>query len=270
MGHVAKAVCGVVVTDVALERTTLTEQLTRRLTQLIVAQGLKSGDPLPAEAELSARFGVSRAVTREALRVLQERGIIVIANGKRATVSPLTGEPLRNFFTWAVTFERQSLVELLEVRKALEVQAVTLAVQRRTEGDLIALRATLCEMLDALHDASAFTTLDAALHRRIAVAARNEMLHHLLSSLHEPFTQQIVSSLRGERDEGSAVVGTRRTDHAWLRGLHREHEQLVDAIARRDAVRATETIALHLDSSRAVIVRDPFAAPDAEDEMRLP
>lgn len=270
MGRVTEAVCEVAMVDGALERTTLTDQLTQRLTQLIVAQGLKSGDPLPAEAELSARFGVSRAVTREALRALQERGIIIIANGKRATVSPLTGEPLRNFFHWAVTFERQSLVELLEVRKALEVQAVMLAVQRRTEGDLIALRATLCKMLDALHDASAFTTLDAALHRRIAVAARNEMLHHLLGSLHEPYMQQIVSSLRRERDEESAVASTRRTDHAWLRGLHREHEQLVDAIARRDAVQATEMIALHLDSSRVIIVRDPFAAPDAEGERRPP
>lgn len=266
----SKAVCEVAMTDVALERTTLTDRLTQRLTQLIVAQGLKSGDPLPAEAELSARFGVSRAVTREALRALQERGIIVIANGKRATVSPLTSEPLRNFFTWAVTFERQSLAELLEVRKALEVQAVLLAAQRRTDDDLAALRATVRQMADALHEASTFTALDITLHQQIAVVARNKMLHHLLTSLQGPFIQHVVASLREARDEDSAVVEPSRTDHAWLRGLHREHEQLVDAIARRDATQATETIAAHLDSARIPILRDPFAAPDAEGEMRLP
>lgn len=255
--------------DTPLARDTLTDQLAERLTQLITTQGLRSGDALPAEAELSARFGVSRAVTREALRALQERGIVVIANGKRATVSPLTSEPLRNFFHWAVTFERQSLVELLEVRKGLEVQAVMLAVQRHTDDDLAALRATLRQLADSLHEASAFTALDGLLHRQIAVAARNEMLHHLLSSLQGPLIQQLAVSLRDARAAHPTAAAQSQTDHAWLQMLHAEHEQLIDAIARRDAERAATTIAAHLDSARMIIARDPFAAPDA-DTMKPP
>ena len=250
--------------DTPLARDTLTDQLAGRLTQLITTQGLKSGDALPSEAELSARFGVSRAVTREALRALQERGIVVIANGKRATVSPLTSAPLRNFFHWAVTFERQSLVELLEVRKALEVQAVMLAVQRRTDDDLAALRATLRRLADSLHEASAFTALDGLLHRQIAAAARNEMLQHLLSSLHDPFIQQLTISLRDARPDGSTTPALSQTDHAWLQMLHAEHERLIDAIGRRDAAQAATTIAAHLDSARMIIARDPFAVPTTE------
>jgi GntR family transcriptional repressor for pyruvate dehydrogenase complex len=250
--------------DMPLARDTLTDQLTDRLTQLITVQGLKPGDELPSEGELSARFGVSRAVTREALRSLQERGIVVIANGKRATVRPLTSEPLSNFFRWAVTFERQSLIELLEVRKGLEVQAVMLAVQRRTEDDLVALRETLCRMADALHDARSFTALDATLHRQIAAATQNDMLRHLLSSLHEPLMQQIAASLRSAPAAAPADDAAYPTDHSWLQMLHGEHEQLIDAIARRDATQAVATIAAHLDSARMVIARDPFAAPNAD------
>jgi len=255
--------------DTPLERHTLSEQLTKRLTELITTQGLKSGDELPSEADLSARFGVSRAVTREALHVLQERGIVAITNGKRATVRPLTSEPLRNFFHWAVSFERQSLVELLEVRKGLEVQAVTLAAQRRTAEDLVALRKTLALMGAAVHDATTYTGLDATLHQQIAATARNEMLQHLIGSLHEPFMQQLVASLQGVHTEVRPADHDYRPDHLWRQALHTEHEQLIAAIARGDA-EAAAAIAAHLESARMVIARDPYKAAKAERAPRAP
>jgi len=256
--------------DTPLERTTLAHQLTNRLTQLITAQGLKSGDELPSEGELSARFGVSRAVTREALCVLQERGIVAITNGKRATVKPLTSEPLRNFFHWAVSFERQSLVELLEVRRGLEMQAATLAAQRRTAEDVAGLRDTLARLAAAVHDAPIYTGLDATLHRQIAVAARNEMLQHLIVSLHEPFMQQLVASLHGRRTEAPIQERDRRPDRLWRQALHAEHEQIVDAIARGDAEAAAATIAAHLESARMVIARDPYQTANTDGTPRAP
>ncbi len=256
--------------DTPLERQTLSEQLTKRLTELITTQGLKSGDELPSEADLSARFGVSRAVTREALRVLQERGIVAINNGKRATVKPLTSEPLRNFFRWAVSFERQSLVELLEVRKGLEMQAASLAAQRHTTEDIAILRATLARMGTAIHDATAFTSLDATLHRQIAVATCNELLQHLITSLHEPFMQQLVASLQRAHDEAGAADRDERPDYLWRQALHVEHEQLVAAIARGDAETAAATIAAHLESARMVIARDPYRASGADGVPRAP
>jgi len=253
-----------------LERHTLSEQLTTRLTELITTQGLKSGDELPSEADLSARFGVSRAVTREALRALQERGIIAIANGKRATVRPLTSAPLRNFFHWAVSFERQSLVELLEVRKGLEMQAATLAAQRHTAEDLAALHDTLARMGAAVRDATAYTDLDATLHRQIAAAARNEMLQHLITSLHEPFMQQLVASLQQPHAKARTRGRDHRADQRWRQALHSEHEQLVAAIARGDAETAAATIAAHLENARMVIARDPYRSTSVAGVPRAP
>ena len=256
--------------DMPLERQTLSDQLTKRLTELITTQGLKSGDELPSEGELSARFGVSRAVTREALRALQERGIVAIANGKRATIKPLTSEPLRNFFGWAVSFERQSLVELLEVRRGLEIQSATLAAQRRTTEDVAGLRDTLARLAAAVHDATIYTGLDATLHQQIAAAARNEMLQHLIASLHEPFMQQLIASLHGRGDEAPLRERDHGSDRLWLQALNTEHERIVDAIARGDAEAATATIAAHLESARMVIARDPYQAARAEGVPRAP
>lgn len=256
--------------EIPLERQTLADQLTKRLTELITTQGLKSGDELPSEGALSARFGVSRAVTREALRVLQERGIVAITNGKRATVRPLTSEPLRNFFGWAVSFERQSLVELLEVRRGLEMQSATLAAQRRTAEDVAGLRHTLARLAAVVHDATAYTGLDATLHQQIAAAARNEMLQHLIASLHEPFMQQLVASLQGPGTEAPPRERDHGPDRLWLQALNSEHEQIVDAIARGDAGAATATIAAHLESARMVIARDPYQTARAEEVPRAP
>ncbi len=256
--------------DTPLERHTLSEQLTKRLTELITTQGLKSGDELPSEGELSARFGVSRAVTREALRALQERGIVAIANGKRATVKPLTSEPLRNFFHWAVSFEQHSLVELLEVRKGLEMQAATLAAQRHTAADLAALRDTLARMAVAVRDATVFTGLDTTLHQQIAATAHNAILQHLIVSLQEPFMQQLAASLEQPHAGRRAQERERRPDHLWRQALHAEHEQLVAAIARGDAEAAAATIAAHLESARMVIARDPYTLTNAAGAPRAP
>ena len=236
--------------DAPLDRKTLAEQLTRRLTLLITTQGLKSGDQLPSEASISARFGVSRAITREALRALQERGIVEIVNGKRATVRPLTSDPLSNFFRWAVSFERRALVELLEVRKGLEVQSAALAATRRTPGDIAALRDTVARMAEQLHDADAYTELDYRLHLQIAVAAHNEMLHHLIASIHEPFKGTIREGL------------LRQTETATRRYIQRGHEKLVAMIESGDVAATVAVMSGHLDEAWAVVAHERVELPE--------
>ncbi len=238
--------------DAPLDRKTLAEQLTRRLTLLITTQGLKSGDPLPSEASISARFGVSRAITREALRALQERGIVEIVNGKRATVRPLTSDPLSNFFVWAVSFERRSLVELLEVRKGLEIQSAALAARRRTPEDIAALRDTIACMADQLDDADAYAELDYRLHLQIAVAAHNDMLHRLIASIREPFKGTIREGL------------LRQTGTATRRYIQRGHEKLVAMIENGDVAATVAVMSRHLDEAWAVVAHDP---PEPSEDM---
>src|SRR5512140_2333475 len=119
-----------------LSRGTLAEQVTDNLLSFIESQHLKPGDLLPSETSLAGSFGVSRPVIREALKNLEGKGVIEIINGKGALVRPIDSDPLRLFFQRAMQLERSSMLELMEIRKGMEVQAAALAAERRDAKDL--------------------------------------------------------------------------------------------------------------------------------------
>ena len=119
-----------------ITRGTLADQVTDRLLEYIEAQHLQPGDLLPSETSLVTSFGVSRPVIREALKSLEGKGIIEIVNGKGALIRPIDSDPLRLFFRRAMQMEYGTMLELMEVRKGLEVQSAVLAAQRRDEKDL--------------------------------------------------------------------------------------------------------------------------------------
>ena len=236
--------------DAPLHRETLATQLAQRMIAFITVNGLKSGDALPSEARLAAQFGVSRPIMRESLRLLQAQGIIEVTNGKGATVRPLTSDPLSSFFAWATRFDEHALVELLEVRKGLEMQSAALAAERRTPEDIAALRATVTTMAHHLHDADTYTELDYTLHLQIAIAAHNGMLHHLIVSIREPLKEMSREGLRRHpADQGR-------------RGIQARHEQLVGAIAAGDSATAAAAMADHLDGARTMIHLDRYERGD--------
>lgn len=239
--------------DLPLRRETLAAQLAERLTAFIMARGLRSGDALPSEAKLAAQFGVSRPIMREALRTLQAQGIITVTNGKGATVRPLTSDPLSTFFTWAMRFDEHALVDLLEVRKGLEVQAVALAAERRTPEEIAAMRATVATMAHHLHDADRYTELDYELHLQIATATHNAMLRHLVASIREPAKETIREGLRRQPND----QGRRR--------IQAGHERIVAAIATGDVEAAVAAMHRHLDGARTMIALDQYdKAADGE------
>src|SRR5690554_2390554 len=133
-------------------RGTLAEQVTERLLEYIEAQKLTPGCLLPSETSLAASFGVSRPVIREALKNLEGKGIVEIVNGKGAYIRPIDPNPLRLFFQRAVQMERGTILELMEVRKGLEVQAAALAAQRRNEQDLQSIGKVVEGMRQNMHD----------------------------------------------------------------------------------------------------------------------
>src|SRR5919204_5122439 len=122
--------------DVRLRRETLADQVAQHLVEFIVEQRLPPYAALPSEAALTQEFKVSRPVVREALRSLAARGIIEIANGKGARVMPITSHLMREYFDRAVRFKHASLIELMEVRRGIEIQSALLAAQRRTPEDV--------------------------------------------------------------------------------------------------------------------------------------
>jgi GntR family transcriptional regulator, transcriptional repressor for pyruvate dehydrogenase complex len=220
-----------------LAHSSLTVRVAERLVRLIEEDGLRPGDFLPSQAELSQRFGVSRPIVREAMQGLAGSGVIEVHNGRGAMVAPITGDPLRAFFRRALQFERKAVVELMEVRKGIEVQAALLAAERRTPEQLDAMRRIVEAMRLRLRDTAAYNALDLELHLAIVEAAANTMLLHLMASVRETLHDSITEGFRH-----------RQTDELLAR-TQILHEQLVDAIATGDPTQAQRAMERHFDDA---------------------
>src|ERR687893_47986 len=107
---------------------------------MLISGGMNPGERLPPERELCARLNVSRTVVREALNLLEARGLISIEHGRGAVVSGGNTDAVRDTLGLILRVRPKALWELLEMRKVLEVEIAGLAAGRAAEEDIDAMR----------------------------------------------------------------------------------------------------------------------------------
>jgi GntR family transcriptional regulator, transcriptional repressor for pyruvate dehydrogenase complex len=220
-----------------LRRETLPEQLAGQLAKLVAERSLTPGDFLPSTVAIAAEFGVSRPVVREALRTLEARGLIRTENGRGAIVQPVTSQLLSHYFNLAAAQEEKALVELLEVRKGLEVESARLATLRATDDDLVDLAAIVARMRATVGQGATYAELDARLHLQIAESTHNTTLYHLIDSIRGPMRSSIEAGLRSRANT---------VHHQRVQELH---EDLVEAMRARDPDTSAAVMAQHFDEA---------------------
>ncbi|WP_455925505.1 FadR/GntR family transcriptional regulator [Pseudomonas putida] len=178
------------------------------------------GQRLPREADLAEQLGIGRNSVREAVRTLAYAGILDVRQGDgtfvRRTVDPT--DTMRRI-------DRAALRDHLELQCTLEAECARLAAQRRTDQDLVALKAALAHRgeRDPRQDLEAFVARDHAFHVAIAVATHNQALEALYRYFSSTI-QGTVATLLAEFE--SAEVP--EPDLA-------AHQRVLDAIEQRDA-----------------------------------
>lgn len=215
-----------------LIRESLAEQVAQSLTDHIYTT-LEPDDVLPSTAKLAEEYEVSRIVIREALKYLEAQDIIEVANGKRARVKPISGEILRNFFQRAALFEKNTLLELLEVRRGIEIESVRLAAQRRTPEEVAAMNVIVQKMQQHLSDPEPFADLDLELHQTIATATRNSMLSFLVETIRDAQKETILEGLYS------------RFTNKYFVEIHAIHAKIVEAIEKQDPEKAQQAMIEH-------------------------
>ncbi len=199
---------------------------------MVVSGGLEPGERLPPERELCARLNVSRTVVREALNLLEARGLISIEHGRGAVVSGGNTDAVRDALEVVLRVRPEVLWELLEMRAILEVGISGLAAERATEEDTDAMRAELEKMAALIDAPEGYVDADVEFHALLARGARNGVLLTML----EP----IVDLLRASR----RVSASRRPGSA-LRALG-EHEEILRRVEAGDAEGARREMRAHL------------------------
>ncbi|MDW9607659.1 FCD domain-containing protein [Sinorhizobium meliloti] len=164
------------------------QQVISALADFIQRSGLNPGDRLPAERELMAALAVGRSTIREVLSHFQALGVVEARKGSgtyllRAISNATIHMPL------ALDTEhlRDALLQTLEVRRGIEVEAGMVASQRRTEADLVNIETKLDEM-ERVHLAKGTSgPEDLAFHLAIYDATHNPLFKQLLEQMREAF-----------------------------------------------------------------------------------
>ena len=216
-------------------RQPLSHQITDLLTRRIVNGDFAPGTALPSEAALCDQFGVSRPVVREALKMLWAQGLVNTQAGKESVVRELNDDALRLFFDRILKpQERQGLVDLLEVRRQLEMMSARLAASRRTKGDLSDLARIVQSMEGALSDPDTYSRMDVEFHIRLAACSRNSFLYHLTTSIRSSLIG-VIKELRLHDYQGST------------KEIHAQHYAVFDAVRNSDPDAAENAIGAHYD-----------------------
>jgi len=167
----------------------LYEEVSRQLARRIILGDLPVGCALPTETELIAQFGVSRAVVREALRSLEECGMVAIRHGRRTVVAPREEWDVLNRLVLNI-YRDEGLIgplmrDSLHVRHLLEPAIAAEAAERATPELLAALAACLERQAALLDQPDAFLEEDIAFHNLLVKGTSNQILTRMLAAIRD-------------------------------------------------------------------------------------
>ena len=216
------------------------EIIVEKIEEFFLNGGLKSGDKLPPERELAARFGVSRTSVREALQALEISGSIEIRQGGGSFIKTSEVQLVSDALSTTIIQAESNLVyEMLELRRALEVESASLAAQRATSADLEKIRQALEQMAVSGRDIEAGVQADLSFHLHIVMASHNKLLINLMQTL----TERMEITIRTTR-------GHRLVDNNRYEDTFQEHKDIYVAIASGNAPEAKQLMEEHITRIR--------------------
>jgi GntR family transcriptional repressor for pyruvate dehydrogenase complex len=212
----------------------VTEQLRRR----IASGQIRPGEQLPTERALITEFGVSRTVIREAIAGLRADGLVKARQGAGVFVLPASETP-GGLSRLQLNFQRiSSIIEALELRAAVEIEAAALAAMRSSPAQQMRISEALEDISAAVDRGERGEAADFAFHLSIANATNNKLFADFLEFL-------------GERTIPRAQIADLGAVSAeYLRGIQAEHRDIVAAISKGDPEAAKAAMRSHLQGSQ--------------------
>ncbi len=198
---------------------------------------LEPGAELPSEAEIAGGLGVSRLTVREAIKGLQARGLVDIRKGRRPTVAFPNARPIGDFFASMIRRDPRQMLDLLDIRLALEVQTATLAATRASRAAIDAMELALEDMRrnSSETDPAAIHAGDIRFHAALAAASGNQLLAFLIEAMETPLHASRMQSLRGHLFRGGTVDD-----------VIEQHALILERVIKRDAKGAGAAMKEHL------------------------
>jgi GntR family transcriptional repressor for pyruvate dehydrogenase complex len=219
-----------------------TSGVVQSLRDIIKRRGLKPGERLPPERELTQLLATSRTSIREALHTLEGVGTVEIRAGLGTFVRASMPTDLRgSWWEEYLANHRDRVLDMLEVREWLDGRAAALAARRASSDEINALERLLDHQARAVeaNDITALVETDVQFHNLIARISRNAVIADL--------ARGIINALRDDREAAFRLPGRPARSLA-------EHRAVLDAIRRGDAQGAEQLMWKHVQAVKGHVL----------------
>ncbi|MFZ7089862.1 FadR/GntR family transcriptional regulator [Primorskyibacter sp. 2E233] len=225
--------------DVKAQSGSLVGSTTEALSARILGGEFPLGARLPSEARLCEEYGVSRTVVREAVASLRADGLVEPRRGAGVFVVKDkldSGLPFRN-----VDYDRiSSVIEVLELRTAIEVESARIAATRRSAAQIEIIVDAVAAVRNRMEEGQGTSEADFAFHLAIAEATGNPRFAEVLTMLGSAAIPR--HALR--KGEGSQMT------ESYMALIDSEHRRIVDAILDQDVQAAGDAMRQHLEGAQ--------------------
>ena len=219
-----------------LKREPLHWQIAANIEEMISTDQLQVGDKLPPERELAELFEVSRPTVREALCLLQQRGLVEMKIGKGTYIKEFISDTVIESIERFSKLSNCSHEDLLTVRYIIEPEIAALAAQNATDDQLAQLEQLVRNIEDKkyYHNAQRFADVDCKFHMKIAEASHNELIIAFTGGLQGGMKRWLISQYNRDHMTESCNI----------------HRCLYEALTMRNPVAAREAMQNHMDMTR--------------------
>jgi GntR family transcriptional regulator, transcriptional repressor for pyruvate dehydrogenase complex len=221
-----------------VRRTKVYSEVASQIHRLIADGRLKPGDRLPPERELAEMFGVSRSSVRDAIRVLEMRGLVEPKHGEGTLVRQVPLDAIVSPLADVLAASKDLTTDLFDMRKILEPPVARAAALRATPEDLAALKDIVARQAERVQAGEVAIAEDNEFHYRIATAAKNRVVLRVIDVVMELLRESRVRWLQGPGRAKSSLAG---------------HRRILDAIRRRDPDGAAEAMRAHIEEIETIL-----------------
>ncbi|WP_240416296.1 FadR/GntR family transcriptional regulator [Paenibacillus periandrae] len=221
------------------------EVIADQIKEQIVSGQLKPGEKLPSAKELSERFQVGRSTLREALSALKAMGLVEIHQGEGSYVRSIESQDVDLPVFDALLMNRETVIELIEARKALEISNAALAAEKRNAEDIAKLEDIIRNMENFLGNEQEGERSDLLFHLTLAQAAHNSIMARMIDSISTQMQTAIRETRRLQMYANKTVS----------KQLWEEHKAIFEAIRDQEPAAAQEAMRKHLFHVEQVLLK---------------
>lgn len=218
----------------ALLHTTVQETLRTYIEE----HGLSAGEPLPPEMDLARQLGISRNSLREAVKSLESLGILQTRRGIGVFVKDFSFQPLLDNLAYGLGGGLRDIEELSEIRRVIETGLIGRTVALIPDEDVAELLAVTARMGERARNGESFAEEDQQFHRLLFRCQGNRMLDTLIDVFWRAFYKV----------SGFADLANPDPLATW-----RDHHEIAEAVAARDAERSRARLDAHYRGIKGVI-----------------